>query len=298
VLTIWASFAQTLRNAAQRGLVDTAGSLGATLARFLFGLPFALAYLGAVLVISGEGIPSINLAFVAWVFEGAVCQIAATALLLRVMAARNFTIGVAYSKTELIQVAVFGAAFIGDPTTFPTVLAIILATVGVLLLSPAAGDRGFLRGMLESWTSEAALLGLACGAGFALAAVGYRGAALELGDDAGYTVAAAYTLVWAMSIQVAMLGGWLLLRNAAAIIALLRLWRPSTAAGFMGAAASAGWFTAFAIEPAAHVRTLGLAELLFSLAIAQRLFRESLSRLELMGVALLTIALIIVTLFP
>ena len=43
----------------------------------------------------------------------AVAQIAATALLLRVMTERNFTLGVAYSKTELIQVAVFGLVFLG-----------------------------------------------------------------------------------------------------------------------------------------------------------------------------------------
>jgi drug/metabolite transporter (DMT)-like permease len=295
-LTVWAAFAQTLRNAAQRGLVGAAGTLGATLVRFLFGLPFALVYLAVVLVVAGEGVPDVNWAFAAWVFEAGVSQIAATALLLRVMEARNFAIGVAYSKTELVQVAVFGAVFLGDPTSAPTVAAIVLATIGVLLLSPPVGERGRLRGMLEGWTSESALLGVASGAGFALAAVGYRGAALELGDGVPFTVAAAYTLVWAMAIQVAILGGWLLLKTPGVIGMLLRLWRQSLAAGFMGAAASAGWFTAFAIEPAAHVRTLGLVELLFSLAIARRLFRESLAGAELVGVGLLTVALVMVTL--
>ena len=148
--------------------------------------------------------------------------------------------------------------------------------------------------MLEGWTSQAALLGVASGACFALAAVGYRGAALELGDDVRFTVAAAYTLVWAMSIQVVVLGGWLAWRQPSALRAILRLWRPSMAAGFMGAAASAGWFTAFAIEPASHVRTLGLVELLFSLAAARRFFRESLKTVELVGVGLLGVALVLI----
>ena len=103
VLTVWAAFAQTLRNAAQRHLVTDLGTLGATLVRFLFGLPFALIYFGIVLAITGDPVPGVNLAFVAWVTEGGVCQIAATALLLRVMHERNFAVGVAYSKTELIQ---------------------------------------------------------------------------------------------------------------------------------------------------------------------------------------------------
>jgi drug/metabolite transporter (DMT)-like permease len=64
----------------------------------------------------------------------------------------------------------------------------------------------------------------------------------------------------------------------------------------MGAAASAGWFTAMAIEPVAHVRTLGLIELLFSYAVSRRVFRERLTRRELAGVALLALALVLVTL--
>ena len=66
----------------------------------------------------------------------------------------------------------------------------------------------------------------------------------------------------------------------------------------MGATASAGWVTAMAIEPVAHVRTLGLVELLFSYAVSRRLFREHLKPIELAGVLLLTLGLVIVTLRP
>jgi drug/metabolite transporter (DMT)-like permease len=292
-LTVWAGFAQTLRNAAQRHLVDQVGTLGATLVRFLYGLPFALAWFAIVLAASDSGVPSVNLAFLVWVVEGGVCQIAATALLLRVMAERNFGLGVAYSKTELVQVTVFAAVFLGDPVTVATVAAVLLATLGVLMLSPVDPGRP-VASFVTGWTSRTALLGFASGAGFALAAVGYRGGALEL-EGTPYTLAAAWTLVWAQGVQVLLLGGWLLLRNLPALVALLRAWRTSTFAGLMGTAASAGWFTAMAIEPVAHVRTLGLVELLFSLAIARRLFREHLTGLELAGVGLLTAGLIVIT---
>jgi drug/metabolite transporter (DMT)-like permease len=189
---------------------------------------------------------------------------------------------------------VFAAVFLGDPTSFLTVLAVVIATMGVLMLSPVDANRR-LRSLMQGWTSRTALMGVASGALFAIAAVGYRGAALEL-DDAPYTVAAAYTLVWAMAVQVTLLGTWLFWRNRNVFIALLRVWRPSMGAGLMGAAASIGWFTAFAIEPAAHVRTLGLVELLFSFVIARRFFKERLAVAELMGVAMLTLALVIVTL--
>jgi drug/metabolite transporter (DMT)-like permease len=293
-ITVGAALAQTLRNTAQRHLTGSLGTLGATLVRFLYGLPFAVLWLGAVRAMTGAPLPVPTAPFTGWVLLGAVAQIAGTGLLLRVMVERNFTLGVAYSKSELIQVAVFGLAFLGDPLSLDTGIAIALGTLGVLLLSPADPERPF-RTLLVGWTARPALLGLASGTGFGLAAVGYRGAALALGG-APFLLAAAYTLVAAQLLQTVLLGAWLLVRDARVIPAVLRAWRASLFAGFMGAAASGGWFTAMTIEPAAHVRTLGLIELLFSYAISRRVFRERLSRRELVGVLLLALALVVVTL--
>ena len=130
---------------------------------------------------------------------------------------------------------------------------------------------------------------------FALAAVSYRGAALAQ-SETSTLVGAANTLVWAQAVQVMMLGGWLLIRNPAVIGRVLRAWRVSLLAGFMGAAASGGWFFAFAIEPVAHVRTLGLVEVLFSMALSRQFFSERLRRTELVGIALLTLGLVVITL--
>lgn len=293
-VTIWAAFAQTLRNAAQRHLVADLGTLGATLVRFLYGLPFALLWLLIVRAAGNFEFPSVDAAFALWVTLGAISQIIATALLLRVMAERNFTLGVAYSKSEILQVAIFGFVFLGDSVSPVALTAILLGTFGVLLLSPADKDRP-IRGLLTGWTRRTALLGLASGAGFALSAVGFRGAALALGDSP-FPMAAASTLVVAQLLQTLMLGGWLLLRHTGVVMRVLRAWRASLFAGFMGAAASAGWFTAMAIEPAAHVRTLGLIELLFSYAVSRKLFRERLERRELAGIALLVLGLVVVVL--
>ncbi|MEW6688200.1 MAG: EamA/RhaT family transporter, partial [Pseudomonadota bacterium] len=127
------------------------------------------------------------------------------------------------------------------------------------------------------------------------ASVGYRGAALAL-PGAGFLVAAAFTLLAAQALQTALLGGFLLLRNPGAVVKAAKQWRRSLLAGFMGAAASAGWFTGFALEPAAHVRTLGLIELVFSYAVSRRLFRERLRPRELAGMALLALGVAAITL--
>jgi len=292
-ITLWAAFAQTLRNAAQRQLTAELGTLGATLVRFLYGLPFALAWLWIVQRIGGYALPTPARVFALWVFLASISQIVATALLLRVMAERNFALGIAYSKTEIIQVALFAFAFLGDRLGPLTALAIACGTLGVLLLSPVDRARP-LRSLIAGWTTRSALFGLASGAGFALAAVGYRGAALAL--HAEFLMAGAYTLAAAQLLQTLLLGGWLAARDSSALGRVLRAWRASVFAGFMGAAASAGWFTAMALEPVAHVRTLGLVELLFALVVSRRVFRERLGRLELAGIALLSLGLVIVTL--
>ena len=287
VVTVWAAFAQTIRNAAQRHLTDELGTLGATLVRFLYGIPFAAAWLLAVHALTEAGRPSVTGRFVFWLTLGAVSQVGATALLLRTMRARNFALGVAYSKTEVLQVALFGLVFLGDPIDLALAVAVLSGTLGVLLLSPVDRERPFAA-LAAGWTSRTALLGLACGALFALSAIGYRGATLALAETP-FLMSAAFTLLAAQVLQTLLLGGTLLWRDAEVVRKVLRAWRISLFAGFMGAAASAGWFTAFAIAPAAHVRTLGLVELVFSYAVSRRLFRERLSSLELAGMALLAL---------
>ncbi|HZN22847.1 MAG TPA: EamA/RhaT family transporter [Burkholderiales bacterium] len=293
-ITIGAAAAQTARNAAQRHLTPILGTLGATLVRFLYGLPFALLWLWLVAFAGGFSVPNPNAAFVWWIVVSSVTQIGATALLLRVMAERNFALGTAYAKTEIIQVALFALVFLGDPLTPGVLAAVVSSTVGVLLLAPIDRQRP-LRTLISGWTARPALMGLLCGALFGIAAVGYRGAALAL-EHTPYLMAAACTLAAAQMLQTVLLGGWLLARNTAVVVRVAREWRKSLFAGLMGATASGCWFTAMAIEPAAHVRTLGLVEILFSYAISQRLFRERLTRGEIAGMTLLLVGLVIVTL--
>jgi hypothetical protein len=99
---LWAAFtvvaagAQTLRNATQRELTGTLGTAGATHVRFLFGLPFALAILAGVLIATGVPLPKPPAIYWPWVLQGAIAQIAATALMLAAMNDRSFVVVYAY----------------------------------------------------------------------------------------------------------------------------------------------------------------------------------------------------------
>jgi drug/metabolite transporter (DMT)-like permease len=289
-IVLWAALAQTARNAAQRSLVAQAGTLGATLARFLYGLPFAAAWVVVLhaLPATASPVPSFTLAWLAWLLLGALSQLAATAFLLAAMRQRSFVVGVAFSKTDALQVALFATLLLRELPGWGTLLAMGLATAGVVLLSlPAKGPAA----ATVEWAGGAALWGLASGAGFALSAVGYRGAALAL-PDASPWMSGAWGVLCAQAAQTLLLGGWLAWRSPASLRAITSAWRVSTTAGLAGALASIGWFTAFALTTAANVRTLGLAEVVFSYLVSRRLLREKLAPLESLGLALVLAGLL------
>jgi drug/metabolite transporter (DMT)-like permease len=278
VFTVIAAFAQTVRNAMQRELTASLGTVGATHVRFLFGFPFALLSLAAITIMSGSGLPRPGWVFWPWVIDGALAQIAATALMLAAMNDRSFVVTIAYIKTEPVQVALFGFVLLGDVVTLPMAIAILIATTGVVVMSLRPGVTG---------GGKATLLGLAAGAMFGLSAIGYRGAILSL--EADYVTAATFTLAVGLVMQAALLSLYLWLRDRAVLVAIVRAWRPSLFAGFTGALASQFWFLAFALATAASVRTLALVEVLFAQAISRFIFGQPTTRREALGIVLIVI---------
>ncbi len=286
VFTVIAAFTQTLRNAMQRELTGGLGTVGATHVRFLFGFPFAVVFLAGVLMATGSPLPRPGLSFWPWVLDGALAQIAATALMLAAMGERSFVVTIAYIKTEPIQVAVFGLIFLGDIVTWPMMAAILIATAGVMIMSTKAS----LVGRRESEGSRLGgirptLLGLASGGMFALSAIGFRGAILSLGLP-NYVVAATFTLAIGIAMQAVLLSLYLGLRNPSVLVAIVRAWKPSLLAGLAGAVASQFWFLAFALATAASVRTLALIEVLFAQFIARFAFGQRTTAREAFGMVL------------
>ena len=139
---------------------------------------------------------------------------------------------------------------------------------------------------LASSGMKPVLFGLASGAFFALAAIGFRGAILSL-DGGSPLIRASTTLVWGLGLQTAILLVWLGLLDRKALMASFAAWRPSLGAGFLGALASQFWFIGFALTTAANVRTLALVEVLMAQAVSHRLFSQATSRREIAGMALI-----------
>ncbi|MEO8320839.1 MAG: EamA/RhaT family transporter [Bradyrhizobium sp.] len=280
--TITAALGQVARNAMQRSLTGPLGTWGATNIRFLFGFPFSILFFAAVVTVTGDHIPWPTAAFWPWLLLGAMAQIAGTGMMLLAMNDRSFVVTTAYLKTEAIQTAIFGFIFLGDHLTLLKVIAILIATAGVVIaaLRPASG-KGFA-------DLKPTILGLGAAAAFALSAVGFRGAVIVV-PGVSFVTAASYTLVFGLFVQTLVLSIYLLARAPDVLKAIFGLWRPSMLAGFMGAFASQFWFLAFALTAAANVRTLALVEVLFAQAVAYYSFKQPLSARELAGIVLIVV---------
>jgi drug/metabolite transporter (DMT)-like permease len=280
--TIIASLGQVARNAMQRQLTGPLGTWGATNIRFLFGFPFSLIFFALVMVATGDAVPWPTAAFWPWLLLGALCQILGTGLMLLAMNERSFVVTTAYLKTEAIQTAIFGFVFLGDHLTVLKVIAILIATAGVMI---AALRPGSAKGFADL---KPTVLGLAAAAAFALSAVGFRGAVIVV-PGVTFVTAASFTLVFGLFVQTAVLTAYLLARAPEVLRKILGLWKPSMLAGFVGAFASQFWFLAFALIAAANVRTLALIEVLFAQAISYYSFKQAIMPREVTGIVLIVV---------
>lgn len=270
----------------QRELTNILGTVGATHVRFLFGLPFSIVFLGLVLVGTGVPLPSLSVTAFTWTLAGSIAQIGATALLLAAMRERSFVVTTAYAKTEPVQVAIFGLIFLGDHVTPAMALAIVIATAGVLIVSWPRKDAA------QPFTWGPAILGIASGALFAIAAIGFRGGIRAI-ETPSFVMAATFILVLGLALQTAILTTYLAVTDRKTLVAIFHAWRPSLMAGFAGAFASQMWFLAFALETAAKVRTLALIEILFAQIISRNLFKQSLASREALGIGLIIVGVVV-----
>ncbi len=287
-VTLFAGVVQTLRFMLQKRLKGIGLSTGgATFSRFLFGAP--LAALGAVLVVqsTGETVPPLTLAFFAYAVAGGAAQVVATFLTVALFSLRNFAVGVAFTKTETVQVALFSWLVLGEAVGLWAMVAIGVGVIGVVLLVRGAAGTRFDR--------RAALYGIAAGALFGVSAIGYRGATGEL-MPMGFVARALVALSLVTLMQSIGMAIYLRLRERGELGRVLGAWRKTVWVGVTGVLGSAGWFAAFALQNAALVRAVGQVEIVFTLMVSALVFKERLSGRELLGIALVVASLVMIVL--
>ena len=276
LVTIAAAIFQTWRTATQQRLRALLSVSGAGFVRYVWGAPIAFAAVGGI-ALSGRRLPMPPARFWPLIAGGGLAQIVATILLISAFDARGFAVGTVYSKTEVVQVAVFSAVLLDETLRPLGWLATLLCLAGVVLL---AGGRTLLR-----HPDRAAVLGVLAGTGFGLAAVAIRAATQSLGDSPAL-VRAIVALAVMNTIQTVIHGGYLAAREREQIGLAFHHWRSSSVVGVLSVCGSACWAWAFALQNAAKVRTFGQVELLFTFAIAHWWLHERNTRREYAGAAL------------
>lgn len=275
IFTAAAAPLQVARNALQRGLIGDAGPWGATLVRFVFGLPFSFLTFAVVMLATPDASPHLSWRFAVAVSAGAIAQVSATAALLMAMRHSGFAVATFMQQASLPLGAILGYLAFGDRMS-------PVQWAGLAITSAALVVLSFPKGVREPGAGAGAWFGLASGVAFAVALNGYRQAGLAL-EAAHPIYAATAALCVAQVLQSLALGAILAVMRPGALKAVGLSWRESLAAGFFGTAASVFWFSALAMAPAGQVRAVGVIEGPIAAAAGRKLFKERLTLRQIVG---------------
>ena len=283
--SIVAAAFQTVRFMLQKYLsMGQLSAGGATFSRFLYSAPIITALMVGYLIYRGETMPSLSVTFWTGSLIGGFGQVAATWCVVALFAQRNFAVGITFKKTEVIQTALFGLVILGDQISTVGWVAIIVGLVGVLVLSDPPSGEGALIGRV--W-NKAASLGIISGALFAISAIGYRAATLEI-DSEDPLMRSSVTLCVVTLSQTVGMAVWLAWREEGEVGRVLGVWRTAIWMGLTGMLGSIFWFTAFTLQNAAYVFAVGQIEVIFSLAASYLFFKEKMATRELVGIFFLS----------
>jgi len=257
---------------------------GATVSRFVYSMPFVLSLAAGYLWWSGAGMPTFGPLFWPYALSGGLAQILATWCVVLLFGARNFAVGITFKKTEVVQTAFVGLILLGDTVSLWGLAAIVLGLVGVLVLSDTPEAAG---NWLQRIGNRAAGLGLLSGAFFAISAVTYRGATLEVAS-ADPLLRAVVTLACVTTAQAVGMALWLMWREPGEMGRVFAARRTAVWMGITGMLGSLCWFTAFTLQNAAYVFAVGQVEVIFSIMASVLFFHEKISSREGVGIALIT----------
>ncbi len=291
-----ASLSQTLRSVFQKNLIENVGVLASAYSRFIFALPF-VALLTVFFLDTQELVILKNFSPIVWFFliAASICQILFTIVLIKLFTLRSFAIGVAFSKTEVIQTTLLEIIIIGFILTSQVLLAIIIGFIGMLFMSKQKliGNVGYNKLFLKQVT-----LGVLCGIFLGLSSVLYKIALDSVTSDLIYKKVLILSFL-ALAFQSAIFGIYILVTEGTQnALKLMLIWKRGLPVGFFACAATFCWFYAFSLVDATLVRAVGQLEIVFSVLISFVFYKERITGFELIGMSLITISILALLGFP
>lgn len=283
--TLLAAWFQSMRTAYQNSLSKQEGTLHATLARSLFGLPFVLVYcLICWFLFGGITVPD-SPTFYLIAGIGAVTQVVATYLMLVLFKIASFTSGTLFAKTEALLTAVLGSLFLHDKMLSTEAWGVILlGVIGICVLSLKKSSSKI------TLINTSSIIGLSCGLCFAATSVSAAYASTELTGP--FFTRAAFTLLYVLALQSLLLWSIQAYQTKRFRYPFQNALGLSCKVGFLSAIGSIGWFTAFVFANPALVKTLGQIEVIGTLYYSKVRFKEALLWKEGLGGGLILLSIV------
>ena len=290
LITAIASLSQTLRSVFQKNLIEDVGVLASAYSRFIFALPF-VALLSVLFLDTRELVILKNFSSTTWFFliAASICQILFTIVLIKLFTLRSFAIGVAFSKTEVIQTALLEIIIVGFILTSQVLLAIIIGFMGMLFMSKQKliGNLGYNTLFFKQVT-----LGVSCGIFLGLSSVLYKVALDSVTSELIYKKVLILSCL-ALVFQSAIFGIYILVAEGTQnALKLMLTWKRGLPVGFFASVATFCWFYAFSLADATLVRAVGQLEIVFSVFLSVIFFKERITGFELIGMSLITISIL------
>jgi drug/metabolite transporter (DMT)-like permease len=282
--TLLAVFLQLGRNTASKKLSKEFSPLLVSLARFLPGIPLALAGLLIALVLGAE-INSLSSLFFLYCALMGICQAVANVLLVKLFAVKSFALSISLVKLETVFLALLAIPMLGESIRLLEWAGIAVAMSGLLIASiggkPAKGKaaasgeaagEGRRKARSRAWLAT----GMALGSGFLLALSGIfikQAYAQACTSSSLVTVLVALPLILAIQslillVVMAVKGDFEEFRKAVRKPALPSL------IGALSAMGSFFWFLSFSLASLQAVRTLGQSEFILACLVSLVFFKE------------------------
>jgi len=287
--TLLAAFMQAVRTAGQKQLSGHLNAMATTGVRYLFALPFAWSYLWWLLDYREATVPALTNEFISYALIASIAQIIGTACLVAAFKYRNFSVATSLAKTEAIQVAVLGTLLFSTALSFWGWFSVVVGVIGVIIVSKVRFTYA------DIFRNPGAGFGLASGLGLAITTLLIRESSLALHTD--LMVSAAVTLVFMITVQSLCSLVYIVLQDKTQLPIMFTYWRLSLFVGITSVIGSIGWFTAASFQNAAYVKALGQVEFFITLIITYRIFKETISMKEYLGMFLILLSVFILLLW-
>lgn len=292
IFTVAATILQTFRNLEQKSLHKKLDALTVSWSRFILPLPFAMAT--AMFTFSAA-----STKFIIFCALTGLLQIGGNFFLLKTISARNFGIGIAFYKTEILQSLILGILFFNQSVSLIGAVAIFITFFGMILMSNFSFKRG--QKFLAQF-DKTALTGALSGLCFSLSAFGIKFSAQELtkiGWENFY--AALVVLMWVICFQniiftVIKVAQNRFEKDLKSLFGAENKWS-FFKTGCLSFAGSICWFAAYAIGNVIYVKAVGQTELLLAVLVSYYYLKEQQKFGEFSGIILTSIGILLLIFF-